>query len=430
MNSKSWHETENTHKTTLGNALRIVTSEMPHALSSSINICIGTGSRHESNTQTGISHFIEHMLFKGTNLRATPWEISSNIESTGGIMNASTEREMTVYWCKVTKPYFAQSLNLLTDMIRNSLFTPPNIENERLVLIEELNMTNDYPEYKVEGIIDEMLWPNHPLVREIGGTKESILNITRADMMEYWINHYNPSNVVISVAGNITHHEVLEHAQSLYEDWEPKITNPPEPVTYSQSNPRLRVDCRSTEQVHLSIAFPAFGLKNPDRYALDLLSVILGEGMSSRLFTELREIKGLAYDIHSEVIHFTDTGAVIVTAGVAPKNVYEASQNILSQINHMKDSISEEELEKAKRMTLGRLTLNMEDSKIVSGLKGAEEVLLGQIQETNTVIRNIMQITIEDVQRVTKELLITEKINMAVVGPYNDSSSLKRSLKL
>lgn len=417
-------------KTTLDNGLRVVTSVMPATRSVTTTVFVGVGSRYESPEQAGVSHFIEHMVFKGTPRRPRHGQISEIIESTGGVINAGTEHELTVYWSKVAYPHFQESLDLLLDMLRNSLFNPEDIEKERLVVAEELNVINDYPNYKVDALIDEMMWPNHPLGREIGGTKESIANIDRDMMLEHLARYYSPCNAVISVAGNVTHQEVVQQAEAVSEGWPPSSPAGWAPVTHTQSMPQLRLEYRKTEQTHLSFAVPGFGLKHPDRYALDLLSVILGEGMSSRLFVEVRERQGLAYDVHSGVVHFLDCGAFIVSAGVDPKRVYDAVQTILVQVSQVKDGVPEEEVEKSKRLVAGRLLLRMEDTRAVSSWMGNQELLLGRILGLDEVVDGVNRVTPEDIRKVANEVLVTEKLSMAVVGPCRGERRLQGLLKL
>ena len=417
-------------KTTLDNGLRIVTCEMPHTRSVSINIVIGVGSRYESADDAGISHLIEHLVFKGTSSRPTPMEISGTIEGTGGVLNAGTEHELTVYWCKVAEPHLQESIDLLIDILRNSLFEPEAIEMERKVVAEELSMINDYPTYRVDSLLDEMLWPDHPLGRDIGGTKESVAGISRGMMLEHMARYYTPSNIVISVAGNICHDEVVQQVADLSHDW--PAADPPRwtPMTHVQSASQLRLEYRKTEQTNLSIAVPGFSLNHPDQYALDLLSVVLGEGMSSRLFVEVREKRGLAYDVHSGVTHFLDCGAFAVNAGVDPKNVYDAVQTILAEVGRMRDEVPEQELDKAKRLVSGRLLMRMEDTRVVSAWMGNQELLLESMLEPDDVIESINAVTAEEICRVANEVLVTEKLNMAVVGRCRGQHRLERLLKL
>lgn len=417
-------------KTTLDNGLRILTSEMPHTRSVSISLYVGVGSRYESDEEAGISHFIEHMLFKGTESRPTPQEISGVIEETGGIINAGTEHELTVYWCKVAHDYMKESIELFLDMVRNPTMEADSIEKERLVVIEELSMVNDYPNYKVDALIDEMLWPSHPLGRDIGGSKETVTGITRQMLVDHMTKHYTPSNIVISVAGNVSHEEVVDLIDSQCNGWKSAAANDWKPFETIQSVPVSQVEYRPTEQAHLSIAVPGYSMFHPDRYALDLLSVILGEGMSSRLFVEVREVKGLAYDVHSGVSHFLDTGAFVVSAGVDPTRIYEAVETILEQISSLKDAVTEEELNKAKQLSTGRLQLRMEDTRAVSSWMGSQEMLLGHVSDFDEVVEHVKGVSLDNALKVANEILVTDRLNMAVVGPCRGRKRLEKLLKL
>ncbi len=417
-------------KTTLPNGLRVVTCEMEHTRSVALSIFIGVGSRYESAEDAGVSHFIEHLVFKGTEGRPDPVQISGTIEGTGGMLNAGTEQELTVYWCKVAEPHFGESLDLLIDMLRNSLFEPENIEKERMVVLEELSSINDYPASRVDSLIDEMLWPGHPLSRDIGGTKESVSGITRETMLRHMGNYYTPANTVISVAGNVRTADVVERVATLCADWPNAESDGWTPVTHAQSDSQLRVEYRRTEQVHVSIALPGLGAHHPDRHALDLLSIVLGEGMSSRLFVELREKRGLAYDVHSGVTHFQDCGAFLITAGVDPSRVYDAAATILEQVGGMRERVPDEELEKTKRLVEGRLLLRMEDTRAVSNWMGGQEMLRGEMLSIDEVVRQVNDVTSDEVRDIAEELLTTEKLNMAVVGPCRGHKRLGRLLRL
>ena len=417
-------------KSTLDSGLRILTSRMPHTRSVSITVCVGVGSRYESAEQAGLSHFIEHLVFKGTNARPNPGEISAAIEGTGGDLNAGTEQELTVYWCKVPQPHLREGLDVLIDILRNSLLDPDSIERERMVVMEELNMINDYPDYKVDALIEEMLWPDHPLGREVGGTKDSVPNITRDMILEHMAYYYTPSNIVISVAGNVSHQEVVRQVEALCDGWRSANPRGWAPVSHIQAAPQCRLEYRRTEQTHLSVAVPGMSLDHPDRYVLDLLSIVFGEGMSSRLFVEVRERRGLAYEVHSAVTHFLDCGAFVIAAGVDSKRLYEAVKTILEQVSELRDGVSEEELEMAKRLATGRLLLRMEDTRAVSGWMAAQEMLLGRELDVDEVVESVNMVTTEDIRKVANDLLVTEKLNMAVVGPSRGRDRLQRLLKL
>jgi len=286
--------------TTLDNGLRLVTTNMPHTRSVSIYFFIGIGSRYETDQQAGISHFIEHLNFKGTSKRPTAKEISAAIEGVGGFLNGGTDKELTIYWCRVAQPHFHLALNVLVDMLFNSRFDPEDIERERQVIIEEIHRSKDSPGQQVNMIIDELLWPGHPLGRDIAGNKESITGITRDMMLDYLNSKYLPENTVVAIAGNIEHHEAVAAVDQATADWNNKQPHPEYSTYQEQPNPRLRIEEKSTEQVHLCLGLPGLALLDPKRFALDLLNVVLGEGMSSRLFTEIRDKLGLAYSILAE----------------------------------------------------------------------------------------------------------------------------------
>ena len=417
-------------KSTLDNGMRVLTSEMPHTRSVSMCVFVGVGSRYESDDEAGLSHFLEHMVFKGTELRPEPQQISAAIEGVGGVINAATEHEMTVYWCKVAQPYFKESLALLFDILRNSQYEPDDIEKERHVIFEELGMINDYPTYKMEALIDEMLWPGHPLGRDIGGTRESVGGITREMILDFVSAYYTPDNMVVSVAGNVSHDDVVAQVECLSAGWQAGGRNEWLPYRGEQCAAQSKVEYRKTEQAHLSVALPGVSLTHPKRYALDLLSVALGEGMSSRLFVEVREKRGLAYDVHSEVSHFTDTGAMVVSAGVDPKRVYDAVQTILEQVGALRDGLPEDELEKAKRLSAGRLMLRMEDTRAVASWMGQSEMLLGNIAHVDDVIEQVNAVTTDDVHSLANDVLVSERLNIAVVGPCRGHRRIERMLKL
>ena len=417
-------------QTTLANGLRVVSCEMPHTRSVAISAYVGVGSRYEADDRAGVSHFVEHMVFKGTERRPDPVDISAQIESTGGMINAGTEQELTVYWCKVAQPYFSESMDLLVDMLRNSLFRQDDIEKERHVIHEELAMINDYPSARVDSLIDEMLWPDHPLGRDIGGSHESVDVIDQDMLLEHMGGYYTPSNTVISVAGSVPHTDVVAEVERLSWDWPDGVTSAPAPVVSHQQQSQLRLEYKKTEQLHLSIALPGLALDDPDIYALDLLSVILGEGMSSRLFVELRENRGLAYDVHSGVSHFRDTGAFIITAGVDPASAYEAVPAILEQVAAVRDSIDEREVDRAKQLVAGRMMLRMEDTRAVSAWMGSQQMVRGSMMDVDDVVERVKAVTTEDLRRVASQNLVDDHLNLAVVGPCRGRKRLSKLLKL
>jgi predicted Zn-dependent peptidase len=416
-------------KVILDNGLRLVTESMPHTRSVSISFFIGTGSRYETGEQGGISHFIEHVCFKGTAKRPTSTEICTVIEGVGGILNAGTDKELTIYWCKVAQPHFASAFDVLVDILLNSRFDPKDIEKERQVIIEEINMSLDSPAQRVSMLIDELMWPGHPLGRDIAGSKESVAAISRDMMLDYLAGQYRPDNTVLAIAGDIQHEEVADAVRQALAGWSKR-----RPLTgfvpyQINSGRRVLIEKRDTEQTQMCLSLPGLSITHPDRFKLDLLNVILGEGMSSRLFIEIRDRLGLAYSIQSYAEHFLDTGVMTISAGVDNKNLPVAIRAIIEELSRLKEIIPEVELNKAKELFKGRLWLRMEDSRSVAGWLGGQEILTGEILTVDEIIAIVGAITAGELQKLAKELLLGEKLRLAAVGPINPDGPWEDLLK-
>ena len=406
-------------RTTLPNGLRVLTSSMPHTRSVSLSIYVGTGSRYERDGEAGISHFLEHLLFKGTERWPTAKELSETIDGVGGIMNAGTDREYTVYYIKVASPHMRLALDVLIDIIRRPLLDAAEMEKERGVILEELAMVADSPPQIADLLLDSILFPDNPLGRDIAGTPASVNGIDRDMVVRYMGAQYVPNSVVISVAGNVTHEEIVETISAAMSDW---LRGAPAgwlPVDGTRASQRFALHYKTTEQAHVSLAVPALRMNHPDRHALSFLSVILGEGMSSRLFMELREKRGLVYDVHTFVAHFLDTGTFNIYTGVDPKNAVEALQLTLGELEKLRsEGVSEAELTKARELSKGRLLLRMEDSRNVSGWIGAQELLLEKVRSIDDAVAEMDAVTLEDLNRVAREIIDPAKAHLAVVGPY------------
>ncbi len=403
---------------------------MPHTRSVSVCFFIGVGSRYEDDAHAGISHYIEHLLFKGTSKRATSKDISAAIEGVGGTLNGGTDKELTLYWAKVAQPHFLLALDVIVDMLRNSKFDTNDMERECQVILEEINMSKDTPSQQVHLLADELLWPGHPLGRDIAGRKDSMCAITRDMIISYLQSKYTPENTVVTVAGNIQHDEVVAAVSKAMDNWNNPQPRPVYLVYEERHKHRLNVERRDTEQAHLCLAMPGLPLLHPGRFVLDLLNVVLGEGMSSRLFTEVRDKLGLAYSIHSYVDHFLDSGSFIVYAGTEPKNMKVAIEAILEQLSRLKEPIPESELIKAKELSKGRMLLRMEDTRNVAGWIGGQEILIEDILTVDQVVSIVEAITSEQLMGLARELLTGDRLRLAVVGPVDDSESLEELLKL
>ncbi|TET97659.1 MAG: insulinase family protein [Dehalococcoidia bacterium] len=414
----------------LPNGIRILTSAMPAARSASISLYIGTGSRYERDEEAGLSHFLEHLLFKGSRKRPSAKEIAEAIDGVGGVMNGGTDRELTVYYVKVARPHLDLALDVLVDLVRNPLLDPNEFEKERRVVLAELAMVADSPQQLTDLLLDATLWPDQPLGRDVAGTPESVSALTAEMATEYLHRQYVANNVVIGLAGDIDHQQTVDAIWPAMSDWEAGTPSRWFPAS-DGDGPRCGLRYKKTEQAHIEIAVRGLPLSHPDRYPLSFLSVILGEGMSSRLFMELRERRGLVYDVHSYISHFRDTGAFTVYAGVDPQKAVETVQIILEEMARLRDQgPASEELTKARELSKGRLLLRMEDTRAVSGWLGGQELLLGKVNSIDDAIAEMEAVTLEDLQRVARELLMGDRLHLAVVGPYRSDKRFAPLLRL
>ena len=416
-------------RSVLDNRLRVLTSTMDHTQSVSMVICVGAGSRYESTELAGVSHFIEHLPFKGTENWPSAREVSEAIEGVGGVMNASTDREMTVFWCKVALPHYKIAFAVLMDMVLNSILDPEEVEKEREVIQEELRMTYDQPSYRVDLLIDEAMWPDQAMGRDVGGTLETVADIQQKDIREYMHQQYNPANTVVAVAGNVTHDEVVNMLAETTKDWKPQDSLDWEQATDYVGARLVKVDRRRSDQTHMCLGVPGMSLSHPDRYSFSLMNTILGDGMSSRLFQSLREERGLAYDVHSSTSNFRDTGSLVVYCGVEPSKTNEAVKTIVEEFRDMHETPSEQELNKAREYTKGRLLLRMEDTRAVASWLGAQELLQDIVRTPDEVVGFLDSVQPSDISRVASEFLNDDKMRLAVVGPSSDVKALTEILK-
>jgi predicted Zn-dependent peptidase len=412
-------------RSVLPNGLRLLTAPMPSTRSVSVAFYIGAGSRYENDEEAGASHYLEHMLFKGTQRRTTPKEISETIERVGGYMNASTDREMTVYWARVARPHLNLAVDLLSDMLLNSTLTPEEIEKERTVILEELHTVNDVPSQRAFVLADAVLWPDQPLGRDVAGTPESVNGINRDMLTGYLKEQYDPGNTVLAIAGQVTHAEVEDLVSRYLSAWphgSPRNWFPVKEVL--QAN-RCVVEYRRTEQAHICLSFPGLSATDPDRYALDLLSALLGEGMASRLFLELRERHGLVYEVSSSVMRLRDCGSIGIYAGTDPRRGLEAVQAVLRELERVVDDMTESELERARELVKGRLLLRLEDTRGLSGWLGAQELLLDHVSTPEEVVAELEALTLDHLRAVGRRVLRPDQYRLVVVGPYRSDKRFR-----
>ncbi|MFI5274041.1 MAG: M16 family metallopeptidase [Ktedonobacterales bacterium] len=404
---------------------------MPSVRSVSIGFFFTVGSRYEASELSGVSHLIEHMLFKGSEQFPTAQAISEAIEGVGGLLDAGTDKELTVYSAKIASKHFELAIGLMADMVRHPRFEPAELDKERRVIIEELGMYRDSPADWVSVLGDEMFWPDLPLGREVAGTRETVESISRAAMADYWTRHYVPGSLVVSIVGDVTHERALEATTRLLGDWQPAPTPPWQPSPPPSGVARVRLETRKTEQTNFCLYTPGLPHRHDDDYALSLLHVILGDGMSSRLFQEVRERQGLAYDVGTAPVHFHDTGAFVVSAGVEPRRTEAALTAILAELARIHDvPVSAAELHRAKEYSKGRMALRLEDTSSVASWLGGQEALLNEIHELDETMARLDAVTVEDIQHVARALFTDEWLRLAVIGPNKHTEKLEQVLHL
>ena len=415
-------------RTTLPNGLRIVSETMPHTRSVSVSIYIAAGSRYEQRPDAGMSHMLEHMLFKGTERWPTAQAISEAIDGVGGVLNGATDRELTVYYIKAAAPHFPLAAGILLDMVRRPLMDAAELDKERLVIVEELRSVADSPQQQAEVLLDEHVFPDQPLGWDVAGFESTVMSVPRETLLAYLSRQYVPNNLVVSVAGNVPHEEVVAFFTREAGDWqrgEPVAWSPAAPAT---GGPRAALLPKKTEQAHLTLALPGVCSTHPDRHALDLLSAILGEGMSSRLFMELRERRGLCYDVHTYTAKYLDTGTFNVYAGVDPKKALEALSAIVEELGKLRAGVPEDELRRAKELTKGRMLLRMEDTRNVSSWIGVQELLFGRIRTADEIVEEVERVSPDDLARVIDLILDPGRLTAAVVGPYRSDRRFRALL--
>jgi len=412
----------------LANGLRVISSNIPHARSVSAAFFVRVGSRSEPFAIQGVSHFIEHMLFKGTEKRPTPKEISEAIEGIGGYFNAEAGKELTVYWDKVAERHWKTTFEVLCDLLRHSRFEDAEVEKERRVITEELGMLVDSPGEWVHLLADEAMWGEQPLGRDVAGTRESVGTVTREQVMGWFGQHYVPTNFVVSIAGPVHHEEVCAEVERYLGDWQGVPPKPWEPAPEGPVR-RIRLKTKKTEQAHFCVSLPSISYLDPDRYALELLNIVLGEGMSSRLFLEIREKRGLAYDVHSYTNEYQDTGSLVLYAGVEPSKIDQALRASLDELVRLSEPIPDDELGRAKEFWKGRMLLRLEDTRSIASWLGAQELLLEKIYTVDDIIERVDAVQAEDIQRLAARLFIDERLCFSVIGPYRSEDRFAKQLR-
>ncbi len=419
------------HKTTLPNCVSVVTGPMTGVKSGTLIVSYSVGSRYEPSPIAGVSHFLEHMLFKGTERRPDPKQISEEIEGVGGVLNAATSREGTSYWFKAPSSHFTAGFDVIADIVRNSVIDQTELDKERSVILEEIRSVQDSPEELVHDVIDEVVWGDQAVGRSIAGSEETVGNIDRETMVDFWRRNYEPSRLVVASGGDVQHEHVVALSEKFFGD----LSEHPEPdqmteTVGEQTEARVRLVERETEQAHLCIAMPALPYSTERRYVQSTIEAILSSGMSSRLFQEIREKRGLVYSVYGYFRPYFDVGQGVMYAGTDLERIEETVEALIGELRKLRDErVPEEELRRTKELRKGRLLMGFEDSRSVAAWIGSQEATYGEIKTPEEVMERIEAVTAADVQKLAQELFRPERMSLALIGPYSDAKPFSHLLE-
>lgn len=401
--------------TTLTNGLRVITEAMPHVRSVSVGIWIGSGSRRESAEQNGLSHFIEHMLFKGTSKRSAE-DIARSVDSIGGNLDAFTAKELVCFNTKVLDEHLSQAFDVLADLVLHPMFREEDIEKEKGVILEELKMEADSPDYLVHEIFSSNFWKDHPLGKPILGTRETVKKYDRAMVQSYYSSIYAPANMIITAAGNLSHERMVALVREHFEDVAPGEPLGADPVPGTHARIALR-NKKALEQVHMCLGVPSYPLPHEERFACYVMNTLLGGGMSSRLFQNIRERQGLAYAVFSELNPYRDTGCLSIYAGTSIESAPKVVQSILKEFRQLKQqTVNDEELRRAKDHLKGSLMLSLESTGSRMSNLARQEMYFARFFTLDELVESIELVTAADVQRIAQTFFDPKQIALTVLG--------------
>ena len=418
-------------KTVLKNGLRIITIPMKNTKTVSVLALIGTGSKYETKDINGISHFLEHMFFKGTKKYPTTLKIAERLDNIGGNYNAFTSKEFTGFWAKVGKEHFDLAIDWISDILFNSKFEEKEIKREKGVIIEEINMYLDNPMSYIGDLWEKLLYGDQPAGWLTIGKKENILKFKRKDFLKYFKNHYLAKNMVVCVAGNFDKKATVKKIEKYFRKVKKKEIKEKLKTIENQKTPQVLIHYKKTDQTHLCLGVKAYDLFQSKKYAQIILSVILGANMSSRLFTLIRERKGLCYYIHTSSDSSTDTGYLVTQAGIPHKNVEQVIKLIIREYKKLKTiKITGKELQKAKDYLKGTINLKLESSDYQASFHSFEELLTNKILTPEEKFAKLDKVSINDIQKIAQDIFKPEKLNLAIIGPHKNKEKFQSLLKI
>ena len=407
-------------RTDLDNGIRIVTHKMSGRQSLALGIWINIGGRYETFENKGIAHFLEHLLFKGTQ-KYSHRQIKESIEGVGGALNGFTSEELTCYLVKIPADYLDVALRVLSDMVLNPVIPEEEVEKEKTVILEELKMYKDQPQSYVYDLLDELLWPNQPLGLPIIGSVESVSRVNKNALHAFRDAYYSASNIVVSAAGSLEHKKLTEKVSRIFAKEKKRNKNIFVKAKEEQVLAQLKLFAKDTEQTHMALGFHAISREDPLKHALGMLHIVLGGNMSSRLFEEVREKRGLAYEIGTAVKRFLDTGAFLVHAGIDNKNVIEAVELILTELKKTKEGlVSADEFKRAQEFYLGQLRLALEDTLDNMLWIGESTAAIDRARTLEDIIKEVRRVKREDLRKVARSIFQEKKLNLSLIGPIKD----------
>lgn len=416
---------------TFDSGLRLVTVPMQGTKTVTVMVMVGTGSKYETKEINGISHFLEHLMFKGTAKRPGPLDISRELDGIGAQYNAFTDKEMTAYYAKASSDKLDIVMDAIFDIYLNSKFEESGIQTERHVVVEEINMYHDEPRWIVADVLEKLLYGDQPAGWSIAGEKETILGLKRQQFVDYFNSHYIASNTVIGIAGDIDSAAVKEKVQKYFEHIRQGNKVEKLPAIEKQSGPQADVFYKATDQTHFILGFRAFNMFDERRYSLGVLASILGGGMSSRLFSEVREKRGLGYYVSASLEERTDTGFFEIDAGVNNDRALEAITVVMEELRKIKqEGVTSAELKRAIDRTIGGTALALEHSNFLAQNLGVSVLFENKVLTPEDELARIKAVTLEDIKSVTDEIFKEDRLNLAVVGPFKDSEPFKKLLTL
>lgn len=414
---------------TLEHGLRVVTTPVPTAQSVSVNVFAGVGSRVEDRSTNGLSHYLEHMMFKGTERRPSAIAIAEAVEGAGGGLNAYTNQEFTCYWDHVPFDKLSLAMDVLADMMQHSLIDREEVDRERTVVQQEIRRAHDQPAAWAGRLLSEACFGDQPLGWPVAGTEETVQGLTRDDFLQHIGTWYVPQNMVLSVAGNTTRADVVAEARRLFGGLAGEPAPGVEPARDGIPSRNVLVEARDIAQSNLGMSLRAVSRTDPDRYAALILNTILGRGMSSRLFKEVRERRGLAYSIGSGLSRYNDTGVLSISAGVSPEKVSETTKVVKAELMKLvEEPVGSEEITKARDYTVGNFRLGLETPMALAQRAGEQLLMVGKIESIEDVVARLEAVTSEDVQRVAQRLFRNDNLCMSLVGPGADEQELRDAL--